>query len=70
MTTSGSTKMRSNRTVLDRLRESGITEVRALNHLQGGWVLVDGKTVTDPAHMTTPPSQVELRVIWSDGESR
>lgn len=51
------------RTVLDRLLRSGITQPRALDHLRGGWVLVDGKTVTDPAAPAVLPSQVELRMV-------
>ena len=63
MTTSGSTVVGPDRTVLDRLLQSGISEARALDHLKGGWVRVDGQKVKDPASPATPPSQVELRVI-------
>lgn len=42
---------------------SGISESRALDHLKGGWVRVDGQKVEDPAYSATPPSQVELKVI-------
>ncbi len=51
----------TNRTVLDRLLQAGITEHRALAHLRDGWVRVDGEIITDPGHDATPPSQVELR---------
>lgn len=51
----------TNRTVLDRLLEAGITEHRALAHLHDRWVRVNGEIITDPAHAATPPSQVELR---------
>lgn len=60
MATSGSTK---DRTVLDRLRESGITEARALHHLGDGWVRLDGQVVTDPAQPAELPAQVELRIL-------
>ncbi|MBC8092108.1 MAG: hypothetical protein H7Y15_09270 [Pseudonocardia sp.] len=63
MTTSGNTLAAPDRTVLERLLQSGITESRALDHLRGGWVRVDGKKVQDPAYPATPPSQVELKVI-------
>ena len=69
MATSGSTLVASDRSVLERLREFGITESRALGHLHRGWVLVDGQVVTDPTYSATPPSKVELRVIRrSDSE--
>ncbi|MHA6781933.1 hypothetical protein ACVGOW_13205 [Pseudonocardia saturnea] len=67
MTTSGNTLIAPNRTVLDRLVQSGISEARALDHLNGGWVRVDGKKVDDPAYPATPPSQVELKVIMPSG---
>lgn len=51
------------RTILDRLVQSGITEARALQHLRDGWVRVDGEPVTDPAHPAEPPSRVEFRII-------
>jgi hypothetical protein len=63
MTTSGSTLVGPDRTVLDRLLQSGISKARALDHLQGGWVLVDGQKVKDPTTPATPPSTVELRAI-------
>lgn len=63
MTTSGSTVVGPDRTVLDRLLQSGITEARALDHIKGGWVRVDGHKVEDPASPATPPSQVELKAI-------
>ncbi len=63
MTTSDSTLVKPERTVLDRLLQSGITKTRALDHLKGGWVRVDGQKVEDPAYPATPPSQVELKVI-------
>jgi hypothetical protein len=50
MTTSGSTLVGPNRTVLDRLLQSGISKTRALDHLKGGWVRVDGQKVEDPAY--------------------
>lgn len=62
MSTSGAV-VGPDRTVLDRLLQSGITEGRALDHLKGGWVRVDGQKVQDPAYPATPPSQVELKVI-------
>lgn len=62
MTTSKTT-IAPNRTVLDRPLQSGISEARALDHLQGGWVRVDGAKVEDPAHPAAPPSQVEITVI-------
>lgn len=62
MTTSKTT-IAPNRTVLDRLLQSGITEARALDHLKGGWVRVDGTRVEDPTHPAPPPSHVELKVI-------
>ncbi len=61
MATTGDTTLE--RTVLDRLLQSGITESRALDHLKGGWVRVDGQKVEDPAYPATPPSQVALKVI-------
>lgn len=63
MATSGTTLTAPNRTVLDRLLQSGITKARALDHLKGGWVRVDGVKIEDPAFPATPPSQVELKVI-------
>lgn len=63
MATSANT-LTPNRTVLERLLQSGISEDRALGHLKGGWVRVDGEKVDDPAYPATPPSQVELKVIW------
>lgn len=57
----------TDRTVLDRLLQAGISEARALNHLEGGWVRVDGQKVQDPAHPAAPPSQVELKVIVRAG---
>jgi hypothetical protein len=59
MTTSGTTL--KDRTVLDRLVQAGITEVRALDHLRDRWVRVDGQIITDPKHAASPPAQVELR---------
>jgi len=63
MTTSRNTLVAPNSTVLDRLLQSGISEARALGHLKGGWVRVDGEKVEDPTYPATPPSQVELKVI-------
>lgn len=51
----------TDRTVLDRLLQAGITEARALDHLRERWVRVDGEIITDPQHVASPPSQVELR---------
>ncbi len=59
MTTTGTTL--TDRTVLDRLLEAGITEERALDHLRDRWVRVDGQIITDPKHLAGPPAQVELR---------
>lgn len=57
------------RTVLDRLVQAGITPERALAHIREGWVLVDGRPVTDPDTAADLPAHVELRAIpWtSDG---
>jgi hypothetical protein len=63
MTTSGSTLVAPDRTVLERLLRCGITEARAREHLRGGWVRVDGRRVEDPAHPAAPPSRVELAAI-------
>lgn len=60
MATTGNTL---DRTVLERLLQSGISETRALDHLKGGWVRVDGQKVEDPSYPAAPPSQVELKVI-------
>jgi hypothetical protein len=51
------------RTVLDRLVRSGITEERALQHLRDGWVRVDDEPVTDPSHPAAPPTRVDFRMI-------
>ena len=51
----------TDRTVLDRLLQAGITEDRALDHLRERWVRVDGEIITDPQHVSSPPAQVELR---------
>lgn len=51
------------RTVLDRLMESGITQERAVAHIRGGWVLVDGERVTDPASPAGYPARVEFRTV-------
>ncbi len=51
------------RTVVDRMVQSGITEERALQHLRDGWVRVDGEPVTDPSHPAEPPAQLEFRMI-------
>lgn len=63
MVTSGNTLVAPDRTVLERLLQAGISESRALDHLKGGWVRVDGQKVEDPAYPATPPSQVELKMI-------
>lgn len=67
MTTSTDTLVGPDRTVLERLLQSGISESRAMDHLKGGWVRVDGQKVEDPAFPATPPSQVELKVIQPTG---
>ena len=51
------------RTVLDWLVQAGITETRALEHLENGWVRVDGELVTDPKHMAESASHVDFRII-------
>lgn len=61
-TTPGGTAL-DERTVLDRLVRSGISRERALAHLRGGWVLVDGAVVRDPDAPAEPPVRVELRSI-------
>ncbi|MHA6783098.1 hypothetical protein ACVGOW_19180 [Pseudonocardia saturnea] len=43
--------------------QSGIARERALGHVRGGWVLVDGRKVTDPDAPAEPPVHVELRAI-------
>jgi 16S rRNA U516 pseudouridylate synthase RsuA-like enzyme len=50
-------------TVRDRLIQSGIAESRALEHIHGGWVLVDGRVVTDPDAQAELPAHVELKMI-------
>jgi hypothetical protein len=67
MTTSGTTL--TDRTVLDRLLQAGITEARALDHLRDRWVRVDGQIITDPKHLASPPTQVELRFSVSSDRS-
>jgi hypothetical protein len=67
MTASGTTLTAPKRTVLDRLLQAGISEARALDHLKGGWVRVDGEKVEDPTYPAAPPSQVELKVIMRSG---
>ena len=51
----------SQRTVLQRLLEAGITPERARAHLRRGWVRVDDKKVTDPECLAASPAQVEVR---------
>lgn len=51
------------RTLIEWLVKSGITEARALEHVRDGWVRVDGERVTDPTHPAGPPARVELRVL-------
>ncbi|MBW0117792.1 hypothetical protein [Pseudonocardia abyssalis] len=63
MDTSRSSTALSERTVLDRLVQSGITQDRAIEHIRGGWVLVDGAKVLDPGAAAEPPATVELRSI-------
>ncbi|MBW0116579.1 hypothetical protein [Pseudonocardia abyssalis] len=53
----------ADRTVLDRLVQAGISRERAIEHVRGGWVLVDGRRVTDPDTPADPPVHVELRSI-------
>ncbi len=63
----------TDRTVLDRLIQAGITEDRARDHLRDRWVRVDGQIITDPQHAATPPTQVELRfsvLSEASGDSR
>ena len=61
MATSGTTLAGPDRTVLDRLLQSGITQDRAMNHLRDGWVRVDGQIVTDSTQPAPTSAQVELR---------
>jgi hypothetical protein len=63
MDTSRSSTAVAERTVLDRLVQSGISAQRAIEHIRGGWVLLDGHRVTDPDAPAEPPAHVELRVI-------
>jgi hypothetical protein len=67
MTTSGTTL--TDRTVLDRLLQAGITEDRARDHLRDRWVRVDGEIITDPRHLASPRAQVELRFSVLPGSS-
>lgn len=63
METSRETAAVADRTVLDRLVRSGISRERAVEHVRGGWVLVDGHAVTDPDAPAELPAHVELRSI-------
>jgi len=63
MDTSRSSTAVAARTVLDRLVESGISRERAVGHIRGGWVLVDGRRETDPDAPAEPPAHVDLRSI-------
>jgi hypothetical protein len=63
METSRSSTAVAERTVLDRLVQSGISRERAIEHVRGGWVLVDGRKVTDPDAPAELPAHVELRSI-------
>ncbi|GAA3232642.1 hypothetical protein GCM10017691_27480 [Pseudonocardia petroleophila] len=63
MDTSRSSTALAERTVLDRLIQSGIAPDRAIEHIMGGWVLVDGEQVRDPQASAEPPAKVELRSI-------
>ncbi len=66
MTTTDSDVTTGARTVLDRLVQAGITPERALAHIRGGWVQVDGRAVTEPDAAADPPAHVELRAIpWT-----
>lgn len=67
------------RTVLDRLVRSGIARGRALEHIRGGWVLVDGSRVTDPdtprGHQQRPAPQehspdIDEGKVMNAGRSR
>lgn len=44
-------------TVLERMRSAGINNARALEHLQRGWVRMDGQVITDPDHPAAPPAR-------------
>lgn len=44
-------------TVMERMRSAGINEARALEHLQKGWVRLDGQVITDPDHPAAPPAR-------------
>lgn len=63
METSRDTAAVADRTLLDRLLRSGISRERAIEHVRGGWVLVDGRRVTDPGAPAELPAHVELRSI-------
>jgi hypothetical protein len=67
MTTTATSTAVAQRTVLDRLLSSGITQDRALSHLADGWVRVDGAVVTDPDQPAEPPAQVEIRILGPAG---
>ncbi|MFC4950755.1 hypothetical protein [Pseudonocardia sp. GCM10023141] len=57
------------KTVMDRLIESGITEQRALGHLRNGWVRVDDQVVTDAATPAGWPARVEIRSIRGQADA-
>lgn len=44
-------------TVLERMRSAGINNARALEHLQRGWVRMDGQVITDPDYPAAPPAR-------------
>ncbi|WP_298795667.1 hypothetical protein [uncultured Pseudonocardia sp.] len=44
-------------TVLERMRSAGINNARALEHLQRGWVRMDGQVVTDPDYPAAPTAR-------------
>jgi hypothetical protein len=44
-------------TVLERMRSAGINDAAALEHLQRGWLRLDGQVITDPDHPAPPPAR-------------
>jgi hypothetical protein len=69
MSTSTEATAVAQRTVLDRLLQSGIAEDRARAHIDDGWVRVDSVVVTDPSQPAEPPVQVEIRIIGPLGST-
>jgi hypothetical protein len=67
MATSGSAV--AEKTVLQRLLESGITEERALGHIHNGWVRVDDQVIADAAAPAEWPARVEIRSIREQPDS-